>query len=898
MLQLDDKRADAANTTVARPLFQSWHQLGIAWACLIAFSEVLRRCLVPVVAAVLMMGLLFLPQSQEFMDGLLLLCDSSSAGCSVKFGVRAHAIQFLVFELLAFLFSLEVWYAARVLVCVRTATGAGSSATLFFEQWLPRIVGAVPLYLMSLALFEPFGTWLSVPQLLLGFACASSLVLAPIFLHVRYPAEFGRSNMVWGVAVGLLALVICTVQPFPDSAGVTLMASWGIALCFYSYFAWRLVGKRPMLIVVIGVIEAGIGWILINTWQVAAMATAGATLTWTVPVAMLLPAGFLVLIIFHRDFGWHLLGKALFASIDRQTGFSKRSAGLAPRFPREAVLLLLVALILGALVCFAVIWDPDLSARFLFAPAAVVLWLLVTLLASLAFLFVLPLHLRFLAVALLLALTYFGGVPPAPLLQAESDVPPNMCNDRTGVCAPNATVQGQYRAWQSLHGGADDTQPIVVVAAAGGGARAAAHTATMLAAVDAATCGHFGERIFAISAVSGGALGAAAYSASREDLGFLRRPQLECLRKFPGRDRPSPLVPPLIALTSADHLSSSLIRALFRDLPLSVLPSILRPDEGTATDYYSRAGVLYSAWWRDYKAMVDGARMKAKLQVTTETALTRSAGSAGTADGRGPYLLFNATSVQDGRRVVLGSPLLCPYDGYCAVQPGYLLGNALDSARFPLISPPHNRDVYGWKRGESDAFATQLSLVDGGYVDNSGILTLLDVIDGLLADGVKSERIYAIVISSDPNEGTPRTAVVNYADTGLLAQVLAPIHAVINSCDGHAERAARDLRGRLAASNIIYWELGKLSRNQIDAESKATLQKLPEVEMMERLHGKQVQKRLQRDPALGWALSQESAQIIWRKTNSRQWVYAEPVNSIYEYEKSFAQRLKEGEETP
>ena len=82
---------------------------------------------------------------------------------------------------------------------------------------------------------------------------------------------------------------------------------------------------------------------------------------------------------------------------------------------------------------------------------------------------------------------------------------------------PRPELAAHFAQWQRQRAADGADAPVIVVAAEGGGVRAAVWTAFALARLDDATCGAFGRRVYAISSVSGGSLGAAFYVAQRAE---------------------------------------------------------------------------------------------------------------------------------------------------------------------------------------------------------------------------------------------------------------------------------------------------------------------------------------------------------------------------------------------
>jgi hypothetical protein len=868
------------------------------WDFLYALSDVLRRCLLPVLFVAVLAALLYLPQSAEFFASVLQVCDVGAFGCRREFGVQANAVHFIVFELLMLGFSLCVWYAARTLASYRRpVVRERKRYTRLLQIWVPRVAGAVPLYLSSLVMLGPLAESASRPQLAAGLAFVGLLLLTPLMLRRRFSSMFSRRKMWWGLTVGALSVMFCSIQPLETHDVAWFVGSCGGVLVCYLIFVWQIEGLRLYRAAGMVLIELLTAYAFNGIGIASVSATPLQTWTWTVTVAMMLPSLYLMFVMFRHPAGMRRQGRHACRAIDKELRFSRLASRLVPQLPWRSVLLWLLAFgAVAAAAVLAALW-PERAARLLFAPAALVLWLTLLLLATFGVLFIISLVLRFMLAAAVLLLILAPSVPPMAQRAPAALLPDGLCNDSAGICSPSQTVARQFEAWQALHGGAADREPIILVSSAGGGSRAAAHTASMLAKVDAATCGVFGDRIFAISAVSGGALGAAAYVASRHDLPRTVAERAACPGSPAQRaEQMNRLAVPLMTMTARDHLSPMLIRGLFRDLPASLVPPPLRPsDWGWGSDYFSRAGALAASWRTGYHDLLRRANYPAQ---TPEHFTSDLGSSPGAVDGSEPLLLLNAASAQDGRRVVMSRPLFCPLDGYCAAKPENLLANAIDSARFPLISPARNRDVYGWDAWQKTRMRVRRSLVDGGYADNSGTVTLLDVVEGLYEHGVDLGRVRVILITSNPDEGLPLEQVADYAATGLLAQLQAPLNTVIHARDGRTDGALQALRKRLSENQILYWPMTTATLNHLtprEAE-QAAARRAPEVLAEQSLRGvSDTSRRHGHAAPLGWALSPEAA--YWADSYAAQAyvAYAYPDHEHpFDYETDLIRQLHAG----
>jgi hypothetical protein len=309
-----------------------------------------------------------------------------------------------------------------------------------------------------------------------------------------------------------------------------------------------------------------------------------------------------------------------------------------------------------------------------------------------------------------------GVYHDARVTQTERPVPPRF-----------PSLQSAFAAWDSLQTdtscvSAQGDVPLVLIAAPGGGIRAAYWTSATL---DSLLGGRKGAcaaaPIFAMSGVSGGSLGITTWIAA----------------KAAGADGRS-----AAADMSDDHaLASAAAGLFFRDALQPLLP--------LSTSWRDRAALLEDGWERSGKSPLRDARWSA-----LGTGLTWV-----------PVIVLNGSSVNDGCRVLVANVGRLPteIDHGCSEAPhaGVLAGpvtSAIDaisslraradtscgtgvelraataallSARFPVVSPSgaliRCRLGPALPRKQADSLRTETYVVDGGYFENSGILTLLQL---------------------------------------------------------------------------------------------------------------------------------------------------------------------------
>lgn len=278
--------------------------------------------------------------------------------------------------------------------------------------------------------------------------------------------------------------------------------------------------------------------------------------------------------------------------------------------------------------------------------------------------------------------------------------------------------------------------PVILVSSEGGGIRAAAWTALVLSRLTAlvdASAPSPGEPLvarylFAASGVSGGSLGLATY------VSLLQQPA-----PAPGWTQEQRAQDVL----GHDFLAPTLANAFFVDFTQRWLPGAWLND---------RARALTRAW-----------ESAARTQGVTAfeqpfSALYRQAD--GTVSTALPALFFNSTTVAEGRRFVqhpfrpIGTPQrevwTAAFDGSSWLDPRVPLSEVvLNSARFTYISPAGTLET----GARNPPAPRRLQLVDGGYFENSGTTTLLEVMRLLRTKATQRKqtlRFIVIHVSNDP----------------------------------------------------------------------------------------------------------------------------------------------------
>lgn len=354
--------------------------------------------------------------------------------------------------------------------------------------------------------------------------------------------------------------------------------------------------------------------------------------------------------------------------------------------------------------------------------------------------------------------------------------------------------------------------PAVVVATEGGGIRAAYWTTTALTVLQD-QIPSFSDHCFAISGVSGGALGAAEFNA------LLAR-RLESAKATAADPRaatqgamPNPtgtLHGESRAVLDFDALSGTLAAMSQPDLVQRFIPFPFLPDRAAALE----KGWEYG-WYRAFRgtphADLFGRGYLATMQGKPEL----------------PILLLNGTMVETGDRIMTGTTKMRPYLGFRNAFDTFdqlksdvrISTAALLSARFtylspagtiPNVHPQVKRDVFG-------------HIVDGGYFENSGGVTAAEVVALINEKRKAGYRVYPYVIVIDyfetsrqsVDDPTPFCPAPGFCGPGapntaerFANEVLSPLRALLNTRDARGAQALGDL----LSNDVAFVELRLIPR--------------------------------------------------------------------------------------
>lgn len=517
-------------------------------------------------------------------------------------------------------------------------------------------------------------------------------------------------------------------------------------------------------------------------------------------------------------------------------GLNRQATDTAPDLPQGDIAALSLALALSAAI-FLGLWVSNYwFARFLGAPAILMLSLASITLGASVLLIFLPLRRDWPALTWIPLLIYLA----LPWLGWNRN---HVVSDRTNIQAEAVPVDRRpdvFRHFQEWLTDRDSRSkgPIFLVAVAGGASRSGWWAGHTLGVLDELTQGEFADRTFAISGISGGSLGAAAHVAllaRRKDHppGQTARPekiafpdQTVC-EELANADGSFSLSIQAECFLGRDFLSTTVGYLLFPDLAQRFLPFPMQS--------WDRSLGLETPWRNDWLALFGDNRFGQPL---TDLYATRDNKQAVLRTDI-PILLLNTAGARSGKPILqapvkIDTPELEDYYGPGRWAQGLnqsLAAVVHHSARFPVVSPGGEvrfADGKGW-----DVF------IDGGYFENSGAFALREMLRAIQAgygdDSQKWEnlrsRLHVVFITNDV---LPRSARHSRRQIDF-EEIMTPILGLYQTGSSRGGAAQREL----------VTQLGK------DGDSRRFTISLDECLVVDQ------------QPSMNWYLTPKSRKVMW-----------------------------------
>ncbi len=306
--------------------------------------------------------------------------------------------------------------------------------------------------------------------------------------------------------------------------------------------------------------------------------------------------------------------------------------------------------------------------------------------------------------------------------------------------------------------------PVYIVAAEGGGIRAAYWTAAILAQLHDANP-VFSEHVYAISGVSGGALGAAVYAA------LLNEKTPRCA----------------VTQTGGYGFSTCVEKILVRDFLAPILAYSFYPDQmqrllPVAINSFDRARALEFSWEYAWEKEMGNKQFSTDfLSLWSQPFMV-------------PALFLNGTVVETGERFIMSNlragetefkGAIDGMDNEVQNQHSRLSTAVNFSTRFTLLSPA----------ARLTSKDKNIHIVDGGYHDNTGAITATDIL-----------RVLQKVISSRQLNAYPVVLVLRneaekdkkYIGADFLGEFWHPLQALFQARNARGEFSLEILKAAAA----------------------------------------------------------------------------------------------------
>ncbi len=427
----------------------------------------------------------------------------------------------------------------------------------------------------------------------------------------------------------------------------------------------------------------------------------------------------------------------------------------------------------------------------------------------------LPLGLRQ-AVIVLLPLTVVAAIAADIILGGHGGREPR---PEATAAKEGSDIGPTFQAWLAERKIGSGRYPVFIVSAQGGGIYAASTAGAFLATMQD-HCPGFARHVFAISAVSGGSVGASLFDAAFADSIARGTNRKAAVDVEPGCDslfaRPGELSRRLRAITQDDHISPVLaylvpdfVRGLVR---ASLLRESGEPDGKSPCDGGSAWGrrdrILEKSFIDSFKR--SGPSTKADDYGCPEqkerNLLARPFLDGWSEKGDVPALLLNATWVETGYRVAFapfslqafGAGTLYSFDNLSGKPSNpTLIEAAVISARFPALMPPW---TFKLDKG------SRLTFVDGGYADSSGAATALQLYNKLKEVSGEGVDLYLITLTDKSKALTAAAGVEPVGSTpmrGWLYDFFSPVNTLLSVRDLQSRKAVKEAQTELGEKMIV-----------------------------------------------------------------------------------------------
>jgi hypothetical protein len=342
----------------------------------------------------------------------------------------------------------------------------------------------------------------------------------------------------------------------------------------------------------------------------------------------------------------------------------------------------------------------------------------------------------------------------APLLYSYHTIRVLLPSHRVMAVNDRHSLDEFFDAWVKACAPVPD-QPVrpIVVAVSGGASRAGIWGAQILGALEAAD-GHSNAAVFAVSSVSGGSLGAAAYLAIKRANALPcgaaeadRSAIAEQLARVTNHDLGGDALGPLLA----GSLLNDTPRSLFSPLEALIRAAIrAQPRGGDRAEALERA---FESLWR--KDIAEAGLGDLPVPRFTDAFLSLFYDHGAVRPGM-PVWVLNGTDVTSGGRMLtvpFGSQIGMPWPFYASIDLLGLLGADVEistainnSARFPYLEP--SGEVVSVNDPPHQMHHGAPEVLDGGVFDNEGLEAALEIARWLKRKTVNGQPVQPIIVQA------------------------------------------------------------------------------------------------------------------------------------------------------
>ena len=320
------------------------------------------------------------------------------------------------------------------------------------------------------------------------------------------------------------------------------------------------------------------------------------------------------------------------------------------------------------------------------------------------------------------------------LLTMQGFYPVHTMRAVEGPLLNRAELNEFFQSWAKHCAPANGDLRPVIVAVSGGASRAAVWGASVLQNVETISTDANRPTIFAVSSVSGGSLGVAAYMSL---LGSLPAEQL-CDSNTARADRVKQAGHLADATLGNDVLGPLLAGAVLVDIPRTAMIWAASAVHWIDNDYQPRGGDRAEAIERGFTTLWRGWGKSAPVvnRVDFESPYLSLFYEKGVAKPGMPIWIANGTNSNTGNRLLTvpfkmggeGQPFFVATDVLATLGHDVPISTAINNtARFPYLEPA---GALEWNTDRDNR-----TIIDGGYFENEGLQTAIELAKWLKQNG-------------------------------------------------------------------------------------------------------------------------------------------------------------------